>query len=130
MSFLDWLRGRPPEPAKGSGTVAKERLKLVLEYDRAQITAAQLDEIRDEIIDSISRHVAIQRKDVKITLEHDGRLVAEIPLDSARPTAAFGAPAGRGGQGEGGSGARGQDSRGQGKQGQGKQGQGDRGSGG
>lgn len=124
MSFLDWLRGRPPEPAKGSGAVAKERLKLVLEYDRAQITAAQLDEIRDEIIDSISRHVAIQRKDVKITLEHDGRLVAEIPLDSARPSASYGAP-GRSGQGEGEAVAHGQDTRGQGKQGQG-----DRGSGG
>ena len=83
MSWLNRLLSRP-EPPVGSGAVAKERLKLVLEYDRAHITSAQLDEIRDEIIDSISRHVAIHREDVKITLEHDGRLVAEIPLDSAR----------------------------------------------
>lgn len=83
MSLLRWLRGEPA-PAKGSGEVARERLKLVLEYDRAQITAAQLDEIRDDIIDSISRHVAIQREDVQIKLERDGRLVAEIPLDAAR----------------------------------------------
>ena len=91
MSWLSKLRGRP-EPPAGSGAVAKERLKLVLEYDGAQITAAQLDEIRDEIIDSISRHVAIHRDDVKITLEHDGRLVAEIPLDSARPLGRRAAP--------------------------------------
>jgi cell division topological specificity factor MinE len=83
MSLLDRLFGRQAPP-QGSGAVARERLKLVLEYDRAQISAAQLDEIKGEIIDSISRHVAIQREDVKITLEHDGRLVAEIPLDSAR----------------------------------------------
>jgi len=83
MSLLDRLLRRP-EPKGGSGAVAKERLKLVLEYDRAQITAAQLDEIRDEIIDTISRHVAIQREDVLVKLERDGRLVAEIPLDSQR----------------------------------------------
>lgn len=87
MSLLRWLRGEPA-PEQGSGRVARERLKLVLEYDRAQITAAQLDEIRDDIIDSISRHVAIQREDVQIKLERDGRLVAEIPLDAAaRPGA-------------------------------------------
>ncbi len=86
MSWLDRLFGRPEPAVQGSGTVARERLKLVLEYDRAQISAAQLDEIKGEIIDSISRHVAIQREDVKIRLEHDGRLVAEIPLDSARAT--------------------------------------------
>lgn len=79
MSVLDWLLGRQSQSA--SGQVAKERLKLVLEYDRAQLTAAELDQIRDEIIQSISRHVAIDRDDVEITLQRDGRLVAEIPLD-------------------------------------------------
>ena len=79
MSLVDWLLGRQSEPA--SGQVAKERLKLVLEYDRARLTAAELDQIRDEMIQSISRHVAIDRDDVEITLQRDGRLVAEIPLD-------------------------------------------------
>ncbi len=83
--WLDRLRGRPAEHER-SGAVARERLKLVLEYDRAQITSAQLDEIRAEIIDSISRHVSVNRADVRVTLERDGRLVAEIPLDSARPS--------------------------------------------
>jgi cell division topological specificity factor len=79
MSWLDRLLGREERPA--SGSIAKERLKLVLEYDRTRLTAAELDQIRDEIIASISRHVAIDRDDVEITLQRDGRLVAEIPLD-------------------------------------------------
>lgn len=82
MSWLDRLLGREEQPA--SGSVAKERLKLVLEYDRTRLTAAELDQIRDEIIASISRHVAIDREDVAITLQRDGRLVAEIPLDKHR----------------------------------------------
>ncbi len=86
MSWLDRLFGRNAEPA--SGQVAKERLKLVLEYDRARLTAAELDQIRDEIIQSISRHVAIDSEDVEIKLQRDGRLVAEIPLDKRARNAA------------------------------------------
>lgn len=82
MSWLDRLVGRP-QRTPASGTVAKERLKFVLEYDRAQISPAELDEIRDEIVELISRHVNVVRDDVEIKLEKGGRLVAEIPLDRA-----------------------------------------------
>lgn len=78
MSFLDRLLGR--QSGGGSGNVAKERLKLVLEYDRAQLTPAELDSIRQDIIASISRHVEVAPEDVHVTLEQGGRLVAEIGL--------------------------------------------------
>jgi cell division topological specificity factor len=83
MSWLDRLVGRTP-PTSASGTVAKERLKIVLEYDRAQLSPGELDLIRDEIIQSISRHVEVAREDVEIKLEPGGRLVAEIPLSRNR----------------------------------------------
>jgi len=78
MSFLDRLMGRPT--ARPSGEVARERLKFVLEYDRARLTPAQLATIRDEIIAVISRHVDIADGQVDIKLEQGGRLIAEIPL--------------------------------------------------
>lgn len=78
MSLLDRLMGR--EPAKRSGEVARDRLKFVLEYDRARLTPAQLETIRDEIIAVISRHVDIGDGVVDIKLEQGGRLIAEIPL--------------------------------------------------
>jgi cell division topological specificity factor MinE len=78
VSLLDRLLGR--SGPDGSGAVAKERLKFVLEYDRAGLTPAELDSIRDDIIAAISRHVAVTSEDVQVTLEHGGRLVAEIPL--------------------------------------------------
>jgi cell division topological specificity factor len=77
MGFWDRLLGRE---TAGSGAVAKERLKLVLEYDRAQLTPAELDSIRRDLIASISRHVTVAPDDVQVTLEQGGRLVAEIPL--------------------------------------------------
>lgn len=78
MSFLDRLLGR--ESAKASGAVARDRLKFVLEYDRARLTPAQLATIRDEIIEVISRHIDIADGQVDVKLEQGGRLIAEIPL--------------------------------------------------
>lgn len=80
MGFLDRLMGRDQPSDAASGHVAKERLKLVLEYDRARLTPAQLEQIRDELIAVISRHVDIANAEVEVKLEHGGRLVAEIPL--------------------------------------------------
>lgn len=93
MSFLDRLFGRDGG-AKPSGAVAKERLKFVLEYDRARLTPAQLEEIRDEIIAVISRHVDIADRGVEVKLEEGGRLVAEISL-SDRGSGIGGAGGGR-----------------------------------
>lgn len=83
MGFLDRLMGREQPPTSHSGNLAKERLKVVLEYDRARLTPAQLELIRDEIIAVISRHVDIANADVEVKLEQGGRLVAEIPLGRA-----------------------------------------------
>jgi len=81
MSILDKLFGR-----KSSADSAKERLQLVLIHDRTDLTPAELDALRDDLIDTISRHVAIDEESVQIEVEHDGRsqrLVADIPLKPA-----------------------------------------------
>lgn len=85
MGFLDRLMGRDQPSPAASGNVAKERLKLVLEYDRARLTPAQLEQIRDELIAVISRHVDIANAEVEVKLEQGGRLVAEIPLGRSAP---------------------------------------------
>lgn len=82
MSFFEKLFGR-----KNSANSAKERLQLVLIHDRTDLTPAELDSLRDDLIATISRHVSIDAKAVQIDVEHDGRsqrLVADIPLKAAR----------------------------------------------
>jgi cell division topological specificity factor len=81
MSFFERLFGR-----KNSAESAKERLQLVLIHDRTDLTPAELDSLRDDLIATISRHVEIEAQSVKIGMEHDGRsqrLVADIPLKNA-----------------------------------------------
>lgn len=81
MNFFDRLFGK-----KNSAESAKERLQLVLIHDRTDLTPAQLDSLRDDLIATISRHVEIDAQSVQLGMEHDGRsqrLVADIPLRSA-----------------------------------------------
>jgi cell division topological specificity factor len=85
MGFLERLLGRRDESS--SGVMAKERLRLVLAHDRAQISPALLDTLKDEIITVISRHVAIDAEGVEVTFSHtvrETRLVADIPLLTGR----------------------------------------------
>ena len=81
MSFLERLFGK-----KASAESAKERLQLVLIHDRTDLTPAELDSLRDDLIATISRHVEIDVQSMQIGVEHDGRsqrLVADIPIKSA-----------------------------------------------
>ncbi len=82
MTFFDRLLGK-----KKSADNAKERLQLVLIYDRTDLTPAELDSLRDDLVATISRHVEIDAASMRFGVEHDGRsqrLVADIPLKAAR----------------------------------------------
>jgi len=81
MSFLERLFGK-----KASADSAKERLQLVLIHDRTDLTPAELDSLRDDLIATISRHVEIDVQSMRIGVVHDGRsqrLVADIAIKSA-----------------------------------------------
>ena len=84
--ILDWLRGRRTT----SADTAKERLQLVLINDRAGLSPAKIDAMKDDLIAAISRHVDIDSGAVKISVTKDRkkqRLVADIPLATRRQKA-------------------------------------------
>lgn len=71
---------------KKSANSAKERLQLVLIHDRTDLTPAELESLKDDLIETISRHIAIDPMAVNINVAQDGReqrLIADIPLKSA-----------------------------------------------
>lgn len=85
MKSLKRLLGGEPEPP--SGAIARERLRLVLAHDRTSISPALLETLKDEIIAVISKHVAIDANDVRVTFSQtarESRLVADIPLLNPR----------------------------------------------
>jgi cell division topological specificity factor len=71
---------------KRSANSAKERLQLVLIHDRTDLTPTELESLKDDLIETISRHIAIDPTAVRINMAQDGReqrLIADIPLKSA-----------------------------------------------
>ncbi|MBI5305192.1 MAG: cell division topological specificity factor MinE [Chloroflexi bacterium] len=83
MDFFNRILGR----STGSANAAKERLQLVLAHDRTDLSAETLEVLKDEIVNVISKHIAIDRARVEVSItrsERTQRLVANIPLASAR----------------------------------------------
>lgn len=66
-----------------SKQAARERLKLALTYDRASIGYNALEQLRDEIIEVIARHLDLDQEDITIQLDRtmdQDKLIASIPL--------------------------------------------------
>lgn len=71
---------------KKSAESAKDRLQLVLVHDRTDLTSAQLEALKNDLLSAISQYIEIDPDAVQIGLERDGRsqrLVADIPLKGA-----------------------------------------------
>ncbi len=78
-SLWDRIIGRDRKSAEQ----AKERLKLVLIHDRTDLTPGALEELKDDLIKVISRHITIDPDAVRIEMSQEGReqrLIADIPL--------------------------------------------------
>lgn len=80
--MADWLE-RFAIPRPKSADNAKERLKLVLIHDRTALTAQELEALKNELLDVISRYIEIEPGGIRISVTKDGkeqRLVANVPL--------------------------------------------------
>ena len=65
------------------GELAKERLKVLLVHDRLKLNPAQLEVIRQEILEVVSRRLAIDEELVQVNLtDADGAemLYANMPI--------------------------------------------------
>lgn len=77
--FIERIFGRN----RKSANQAKERLHLVLVHDRTNLSNTALADLKDEIIDVISRHIDIDPNSVNIEMNQEGRqqrLIADIPI--------------------------------------------------
>src|SRR5215831_4799622 len=73
---------------KGSKDEAKGRLQIVLAYDRLGLSADQLDALRKDIMETISRHVPIDTDRVKVEFfqgPHPPAVMIEAPVRPKRP---------------------------------------------
>ena len=79
MSVLTFLNRR------STGSVARERLQLILAHERAESSRPDLViTLREEILNVIAKHVEIERRPVQIKLER-GEGVSTLGLDIEIP---------------------------------------------
>ncbi len=84
IDFLNRLLGRE----KPSGTLARERLQLVLAHDRSDLNPELLEQMRREILEVVQRYVEIDLEACDVSLETEDRvtaLLANLPIRRARP---------------------------------------------
>ena len=98
MGLLDTLMKRlaPGGPAQQSKQAAKERLKLALTYDRGGLAQGTIEQLRDEIIQAIAKHLTINEDEIEINFDRtsqEDRLIASIPLRMTARTRARGGQA-------------------------------------
>ncbi len=77
--LFDRMRGR----SRGSAQEAKERLQFILFHDRIDLPPEQLEAMKKEILQVISKYVSIEQDRVDIALQQrqrDSLIVAEIPF--------------------------------------------------
>lgn len=78
------LIGRLGRREHRSAYTAKDRLQMVLIHDRSNLPPGVMEDLRDELIEVISRHVRVDRESVQIEIAQEGRkqrLVADIPIE-------------------------------------------------
>ncbi len=76
QTLLNKILKREEEDQAGSKDVAKERLRLVLISDRANITPQMLENLKEDLIKIISKYIEIDVKGLEIFLEREDTQVA------------------------------------------------------
>lgn len=77
----------------GSKDIAKERLRLVLVHDRAQVSPQLMEILKEDIIRAISHHMDINERETEVSLtssESSIALIANIPINRMKRKIATG----------------------------------------
>jgi len=79
MSMFEWFR------RKGSAPVARERLQILLAYERtARGQSDLLATLREEILALVARHVSVEYDNVQIKMDR-GDTVSTLEIDIEIP---------------------------------------------
>ena len=84
MSLLSLIFGNKPKTA----SVAKERLQLIIAHERNGLSSKQdfLPDLQKELIAVISKYVAVNPDDIKVSLEKQGNYeVLEVNIVLPEP---------------------------------------------
>lgn len=77
--WMDRVSSKKDSSAKD----AKDRLKLVLIHDRTNLSSQALNDLKNDLLATISKYIDIDPRSVQISMNQEGReqrLIADIPI--------------------------------------------------
>ncbi|WP_281244078.1 cell division topological specificity factor MinE [Halanaerobium salsuginis] len=83
--MLKWLGLKSDD--KKSKSVAKERLQFVLVQDRVKLTPDEMDAMRDELIEVLSKYIDVDSQKIEMDVKREDdmtALVANFPLKGSK----------------------------------------------
>ncbi|MFW6001073.1 MAG: cell division topological specificity factor MinE [Halanaerobium sp.] len=86
MDILKWL-GLKSDDDKSSKNVAKERLQFVLVQDRIKLTPDEMDSMREELIEVLSKYIDVDSQKIEMDVKREEEmtaLVANFPLKGSK----------------------------------------------
>ena len=78
-NFIQRIFSKEPSSANR----AKDRLRLVLINDRTDLSGAAMENLKDDLLEVLSRYIQIDPDHMQIDITQDGsqqRLIADIPI--------------------------------------------------
>ncbi|MDF2564272.1 MAG: cell division topological specificity factor MinE [Massilibacillus sp.] len=92
LSVLDAIMKIFGKESKSSKDIARDRLRLVLVHDRANISPQLMEVLKDDMIKVISNYMEINERDMEVSFTNDNSsvaLVANIPIERMKHSAEF-----------------------------------------
>lgn len=87
MTLKDFLDGMFGRQSQSTRSIAKDRLRLVLQSDRVSLSPHVMEQIKVEIFQVLSKYLPIDEKELDFSLERNSTgmtLAASIPIRQAR----------------------------------------------
>lgn len=88
--MIDFLKHFWNRDADGSKDMAKERLRLVLVHDRANVSPSLLESIKEDMLEVISKYMEIDETGFEVNLDRSDNsvaLIANIPVKQLKRVA-------------------------------------------
>lgn len=87
FEFIGKIFGGGGSGSEGSKKQAKERLRLVLVHDRASLSPGLVEDLKEELIQVISKYMDIDEEGLEVSFDESDdsvALIANIPVKSVK----------------------------------------------
>ncbi len=90
FSILDWFLRQREDEYRKAGSIANQRLQLLLVHDQMRLTPEQKERLRHELLEVLAKYVEVDSSEVDLELQKSPEsrnfiLVSNVPIRRVLP---------------------------------------------